>query len=66
MKNISNLDWAAWVFVVLGAINWGLVGLFNFDLLMTVLGTSPMLIRVVYVLIGCSGLYTFYKMMKLK
>lgn len=66
MKNMSELEWAAWGFVVLGAVNWGLVGAFGFDLLMTVLGTSPMLVRVVYILIGLSGLYTLSKMMTMK
>ena len=63
---MTDLDWAAMVFCVIGAINWGLVGAFKFDLIMTVLGTSPILAQIMYILIGLSGLYTLYKMMTMK
>ena len=46
----ATLDWAAWVLVIVGAINWGLAGLSSFDL---VEATS----RVVYGLVGAAGLY---------
>ncbi len=42
--------------VIIGAINWGLVGLFQFNLVSSVLGSWPMVERVVYVLVGLSGL----------
>lgn len=63
---MNELDWATMVLVVIGAINWGLVGAFQFDLVQTVLGTSPLLAQVTYILIGVSGLYTFYKMIMMK
>ena len=63
---MSELDWAAWVFVVIGALNWGLVGAFKFDLVMTILGTSPALVQLVYILVGLSGLYMLYQMMTMK
>lgn len=43
--------------VVVGALNWGLVGLFNFNLVMYVLGSWPMVEKVVYVLVGLSAVY---------
>lgn len=63
---MSELDWAAWVFVMIGAVNWGLVGAFKLDLLMTIFGTSPVLVQLVYILVGLSGLYWLYKMLVLK
>lgn len=63
---MSEIDWAAWVFVLLGALNWGLVGAFKLDLVQTILGTSPGLVQLVYILVGLSGLYWLYKMMTMK
>ncbi len=56
----SALDWIALILVIIGGINWGLVGLFNLDLVETVLGTIPILAKIVYVLIGLAGLYMIY------
>ncbi len=63
---MKELDWVAWTFVVVGALNWGLVGAFKLDLVQTVLGTSPGLVQLVYILVGLSGLYTLYKMSSMK
>ena len=45
--------------VILGAINWGLVGAFQFDLVIKLLGGSPTPVRIVYILIGVAGLVKF-------
>lgn len=66
MKKMNEVDWAALVFMVIGAINWGLVGAFKLDVVAVVFGTSPWLARVVYILVGVSGLYWFYKMVKMR
>lgn len=42
--------------VIIGAINWLLIGLFNFDLVATLFGTMSVLSRIIYVLVGISGL----------
>lgn len=65
-SKVTELDWAAGVLVVTGAINWGLVGAFKFDLVMAVFGTSPVLAQVVYGIIGMSGLYWLYRMITMK
>ena len=59
---MKEVDWLAYVLVTVGAINWGLVGAFRLDLVQTILGTSPALAQLVYILIGLSGLYWLYKM----
>lgn len=43
--------------LVVGGLNWGLVGLFNFDLVATILGNMSALSRVVYIVVGLSALY---------
>jgi uncharacterized membrane protein YuzA (DUF378 family) len=43
--------------VIVGGLNWGLVGLFNFDLVATIFGAGSMLSRIVYSLVGISALW---------
>jgi uncharacterized membrane protein YuzA (DUF378 family) len=51
--------WIATTLVVIGALNWLLVGLFNFNLVEALFGPS-LLTRIVYVLVGLGGLYEIY------
>lgn len=60
MANKSTIDWIALVLVIIGAINWGLVGLFNYDFVKAILGSIPILQKIVYILVGLSGLYMIY------
>lgn len=53
---MCGLHKAAWVLVWVGALNWGLVGAFNFNLVNAILGSVPTVERVVYVLVGLSAL----------
>ncbi len=55
MKKLNWLDWVALVLVVVGGLNWGLVGLLNFDLVATLFGDMSMLSRIVYSLVGLSA-----------
>ncbi|HVX92913.1 MAG TPA: DUF378 domain-containing protein [Candidatus Dojkabacteria bacterium] len=50
-------DWIAMILVVVGGLNWGLVGLFNFDLVATVFGDMTMLSRIVYDVVGLAAIY---------
>ena len=58
----KEIDMVASTLVTVGALNWGLVGAFKLDLVQLVLGTSPALVQLVYILVGLSGLYMLYKM----
>lgn len=49
--------WIALVLVIVGGLNWGLVGAFNFDLVAAILGVMSTLSRVVYILVGLAALY---------
>ncbi len=56
----SILDWVALILVIIGAVNWGLVGAANINLVTIILGTIPILVKIVYILVGLAGLYTIY------
>ncbi len=48
----------AWILVVIGAINWGLVGFFNFNLVDAIFGTGSIVARIIYALVGLAGLWS--------
>lgn len=58
---MNVVDWVALVLVLVGGLNWGLVGLFNFDLVATLFGVATVVSRVVYVLVGLGALYMIFK-----
>ena len=51
------LDYTLLALVIIGAINWGLIGFFRFDLVAFLFGDMSWLSRIVYALVGISGLY---------
>ena len=53
------VDTIALVLIIIGAINWGLIGLFNFNLVDTIFGTMSIISRIIYTLVGISGLWGF-------
>ena len=55
----NGLDYTALVITIIGAVNWGLIGLFRFDLVAFLFGNLSWLSRIVYVLVGICGLYLF-------
>ena len=54
---MKTFDIFAAILVVVGAANWGFVGLFQFDLVATLFGEASMLSRIVYSLVGIAGLF---------
>jgi len=50
----------AYILLWVGGLNWGLVGLFNYNLVEALLGAWPMLVTLVYVLVGVSAVYTAF------
>ncbi|MBS3909968.1 MAG: DUF378 domain-containing protein [Actinobacteria bacterium] len=68
---LNWLDWTAMTVAVIGALNWGLVGFFNFDLVRAIfgegsLGTSAISAasRVIFAVVGVAGLYSIYSLTK--
>ena len=53
---MKRLDVIAAILVVIGALNWGLIGLFGFNLVVALFGTTA-LTNLVYILVGISGVY---------
>ena len=54
---MKNLDILVAVLLVVGGLNWGLVGFANFDLVASIFGSGAWLSRIVYVLVGLSAIY---------
>ena len=56
------IDGTALAITIIGAVNWGLIGLFQFDLVRFLFGDMTLLSRIVYIIVGLCGLYllTFY------
>lgn len=65
MNKLNSFDWLALVLVVVGGLNWGLVGVFGFDLVAWLLGDMSALARLVYGLVGLSAVYLAAISMKL-
>lgn len=60
MTEKNALDWIAMVLVIVGGLNWGLVGLFSFDLVKFLFSWMPLLQNVVYTLVGVAAAYMIY------
>jgi len=57
MSKMNILDWIAAVLVIIGGLNWGLVGLFDFDVIATIFGAMSIVSRIIYVVVGVGALY---------
>ena len=51
------VDKIALILIIIGAINWGLIGIFNFNLVDAIFGTMSVISRIIYGLVGVSGLW---------
>lgn len=54
---MKTIDVIALILVIIGAVNWGLISLFGLDLVATIFGTMTILTRIIYGLVGLSGLW---------
>ena len=59
-RAVRGIGWLATVLVIVGALNWGLVGLFGFNLVAAIFGKLPIVARAIYILVGLAGLYLIY------
>jgi len=50
----------SWILVLIGGINWGLIGIFNWDLVNAILGSVPVVERIVYILVGLGALVIIF------
>lgn len=56
---MKTVDTIALILIIIGAINWGLIGLFNFNLVDAIFGSMSLISRIIYTLVGVSGLWGF-------
>lgn len=63
---LNVIDWLVMVLVIVGGLNWGLVGAFDFNLVDSLFGEGSALARIVYVLVGLSALYMILVATKLR
>ncbi len=65
IKELTVLDKIALVLVIIGGLNWGLIGInASYDLIQLLLGTWPTLVQLVYLLVGAAAVYVVAMMMK--
>jgi uncharacterized membrane protein YuzA (DUF378 family) len=61
MDRVKQLNLIAQILLIVGGLNWGLMGLFQFDLVAAIFGgPDALLARLVYILVGISALYGLY------
>jgi uncharacterized membrane protein YuzA (DUF378 family) len=59
-KNLPMM--IAWILIIVGALNWGLVGIFNFNLVSAIFGDMTVLSRIIYILVGVSAVWMIIDM----
>ena len=59
---MSGMDWAVWILLFIGGLNWGLVGAFNYNLVDSIFGVDSAIGRVIYVLVGLAALWSLFSM----
>ena len=57
MNKLNYIDWTALILLVIGGLNWGLVGLFGLDIVELIFGDMSVISRVVYTVVGVSAVY---------
>ncbi len=66
MKKLNFMDIIALILLIVGGLNWGLVGLFQFDLVSAIFGVMSGLARFIYVVVSLAALYGIYLIFKLQ
>lgn len=57
MTRLNTWDWVALVLLIIGGLNWGLVGLFSFDLVAAIFGELSIFSRIIYILVGIAAVF---------
>lgn len=57
---METLQKIALVFTVIGALNWGLIGFFDFNLVTMIFGDGTLLTRIIYMIVGIAGIINIY------
>ena len=62
---MKTIDWVAMILVIVGGLNWGLVGAMNYNLVESLLGMG-LITKIIYDVIGLAALYSIYAMFTMK
>lgn len=62
---LNTMDIIGYVLVVIGGLNWGLVGLFEYNLVDSIFGAGSLMARIVYSLVGLAAVYMIFAFFKL-
>lgn len=65
MKNLSGLNVTALILLIVGGLNWALVGLLQFDLVAFIFGDMTLLSRIIYILVGLAAIVILVNIGKL-
>lgn len=66
MNGMNVWDWIALVLVIIGGLNWGLVGLFDFNLVTFLFAGMPAIARVIFVIVGLAAIWMIVKLFRRK
>lgn len=64
MNKLNGLDIVALILIIVGGLNWLLVGIFSFDLVAAIFGYMSIVARIVYILVGLAAIYTLVNLGK--
>ena len=62
---MKTLDYIALTIAIIGAVNWGLIGFFDWNLVASLFGSMSLLSRIIYALVGLCGIYLLTMYMKI-
>ena len=63
----KDMDMVSWILVIIGALNWGCIGIFGFDVIGTLLGGQlSVFARIIYTIVGLAGLWSIYTLFRSK
>ncbi len=65
MNKLSTIDWVAIILVLVGGLNWGLVGFLKFNLVTAIFGDASIISRLVFAIVGLATIYLATQVMKL-
>jgi len=57
MKAMKDFDVVVWIILIIGGLNWGLVGLFDFNLVAAIFGPMSLITRFIYIIVGVAAIY---------
>jgi len=64
VNKLTGLDILALILIIVGGLNWLLVGIFSFDLVAAIFGYMSIIARIVYILVGLAAIYTLVNLGK--